>query len=118
MKGSAMSDDLVTRLRMKARESSETARILAEAKSLRQEDNLEGRIDLYMWPTPEQTIEWKAADRIEALQSALAQAEAAIGSAYYVLTYVEQLSDDADTKAACAEARAEIDALKEQPHAD
>ena len=68
--------DLVKRLRIKARQASEAARMMAEAKSLRQESNPERRADLYMWPTPEQTVEWQAAEAITALQSQLAEARA------------------------------------------
>lgn len=69
-----MTDSLVERLRERGRRTSEVLRGMAEAKSLRQDSNTERRTDLYMWPTPEQTDEWKAADRIEALEHALAEA--------------------------------------------
>jgi hypothetical protein len=99
MKGSAMSDDLVKRL----------------------EDV--GKYDYVPARARKAIIE--AAARIEALTSELAKVRAerdglasAAGSAYYVLTYVEALSNDADTKAACAEVRAEIDAVKKGQHHD
>lgn len=85
---------LIERLRTCARQKSEASRMLAEAKSLRQTDH-EGppRADLYSFVTPEQTDEWKAADRIEALstqceamRSALAQwkCDACGGSGEYL----------------------------------
>ena len=61
------SDTLVDRLRAAAAQTSATLRSMAEAKSLRQSDNPEGSADLYEWPTPDQTLEGQAADRIEAL---------------------------------------------------
>lgn len=61
---------LVERLRRKARSVSEISRGMAESKSLRQADNPEGRTDLYLWTTPEQTDEWQAADAIEAMTQA------------------------------------------------
>jgi hypothetical protein len=63
----------------------------------------------------------EAAEAITALQSQLAEARAerdalvaVAGDAYYVLTYTEALSNDEATKAACAEVRTKIDAIKEQ----
>jgi hypothetical protein len=65
----------------------------------------------------------EAAEAITALQSQLAEARAerdalvaVAGDAYYVLTYIEALSNDDATKAACAEVRTKIDALKEPRH--
>lgn len=68
-------DDLVKRLRIAGRQRSESARLMAEAKSLRQESNPEGLTDLYMWPTPEQTVEWRAADALEDQAARIAQLE-------------------------------------------
>jgi len=65
---------LIERLRHKARKASEIARQMAEAKSLRQPGHNPPRNDLYMWPKPEDTDEWKAADRIQSLEAALAEA--------------------------------------------
>lgn len=59
--------EMVERLRNMARASSEAMRTIAQAKSLRQDDNPERRIDLYTWPAWEETTEWKAADMIEQL---------------------------------------------------
>jgi hypothetical protein len=63
----------------------------------------------------------EAAEAIDALQAQLAEARAerdalvaVAGDAYYVLTYIEALSNDDATKAACAEVRTKIDAIKEQ----
>lgn len=67
-----MTDDgLVERLRHKAQQSSDIQRQMAEAKSLRQEGHDPPRDDLYMWPTPEHTDEWKAADRLTSLEAEL-----------------------------------------------
>ena len=62
--------ELVARLRHGARGRSEAERRWAEAKSLRQTDH-EGppRSDLYSWPTPEETDEWKAADMLTRLSA-------------------------------------------------
>jgi len=68
---------LVERLRSKARASSDIHRQMMEAKSLRQESNTERRTDLYYWPKPEETDEWKAADLITSLQSRIAVLEEA-----------------------------------------
>ena len=63
----------------------------------------------------------EAAEAITTLQRQLADARAerdalvaVAGDAYYVLTYIEALSNDDATKAACAEVRTKIDAIKEQ----
>jgi hypothetical protein len=55
-------------LRRAAEQSSVIQRQMAEAKSLRQEGNEEGRTDLYMWPEPERTLEGRAAATLAALQ--------------------------------------------------
>lgn len=59
-------EGLIARLRAQAQRESDAHKMMAEAKSLRQADNPEGRTDLYSWPTPEQTDSWKAADLLEA----------------------------------------------------
>lgn len=69
--------ELVERLRAKAHTASEVSKMLAEAKSERQEDNPERRKDLYAWHRPEHTDEWKAADALTTLQEGLAAAVAA-----------------------------------------
>lgn len=56
---------LCARLRLKGEQASEIGRMLAQSKSLRQDGHNPPRDDLYMWPTPEQTTEWKAADTLE-----------------------------------------------------
>ena len=56
---------LCARLRLKGEQVSEIGRMLAQSKSLRQDGHNPPRDDLYMWPTPEQTTEWKAADTLE-----------------------------------------------------
>lgn len=66
-----MADDLKARLRQAAEAQSETSRMMAETKSLRQHDCDPPRADLYMWQTPEQTVEGKALARIEALEAAV-----------------------------------------------
>jgi len=68
-----MTYPIVEKLRRAAENASRIHRDIAEAKSLRQEGNSEGRTDLYMWPTPEQTLEGKAAAHIQALAYALAR---------------------------------------------
>jgi hypothetical protein len=60
-------DRLIAELRSSAERSSEASRMLAEAKSLRQ-DHDPPRSDLYMWLKPEQTLEWRAADALAALR--------------------------------------------------
>lgn len=62
---------IVERLLRAADNASRIQRTLMEAKSLRQEGNPEGRTDLYMWPTPEQTLEGEAAETISELVEAL-----------------------------------------------
>lgn len=64
--------DIVVRLRARAQSASETSKMMAQAKSLRQEGHEPPRDDLYMWATPEQTLEWQAADLIEQLASEIA----------------------------------------------
>jgi hypothetical protein len=66
---------LIERLTRAAKQSSDIHRRIAEDKSLRQEDNLEGRTDLYAWPTPEQTLEGQAAARLASLSAAKVEAE-------------------------------------------
>lgn len=56
--------DLIERLRQAADTASRVQQSMAEAKSLRQDSNPEGRTDLYMWPTPEQTLEGRAATEL------------------------------------------------------
>lgn len=58
---------IIEQLRKAARSVSEVQRGMAQAKSLRQGDHNPPRDDLYMWPTPEQTLEWRAADMLAAL---------------------------------------------------
>jgi hypothetical protein len=58
---------LIARLRTQAHGASEVSKMMAEAKSRRQGDG--SRSDLYMWSAPEQTLEWKAADALEAALS-------------------------------------------------
>lgn len=56
-------DRIVADLRRAAESSSRVQKFMSESKSLR---NTEGeRDDCYMWPTPEQTLEGRAADFIE-----------------------------------------------------
>jgi len=66
--------DIVERLWAQAAQVSQISREVAEAKSLRQADNPDGRRDLYAYPTPAQTLEGKAATEIEALQRKLDEA--------------------------------------------
>jgi hypothetical protein len=73
------SSDVVERLRRAAQSSSDIARQMAEAKSLRQEGNTECRTDLYMWPTPEQTLEGQALATIERLSAELERVKGALG---------------------------------------
>lgn len=61
---------LVEQLRLEAQNVSEASKLMAQAKSRRQGDG-PPRDDLYSWAKPEQTIQWKAATRIEALEAAL-----------------------------------------------
>ena len=49
--------------------------------------------------------------QVEALTAENARKDAVIADAYYVLTYVEKLAADEETRAACEEVRAKIDAL-------
>jgi hypothetical protein len=74
-------DDLKERLRAQAERVSDIHRRMAEDKSLRQPGNHERRTDLYMWPTPEQTIESKAAAYIEALEQRVSELEEALQEA-------------------------------------
>ncbi len=48
---------------------SEVSRMMAEDKSLRQGHHKPRRKDLYMWIKPEETTEWKAKERITALEA-------------------------------------------------
>jgi len=59
---------LVEQLYLSAIASSEISKMMAEAKSLRQTDNLDGRTDLYSWPTPDKTYEGRAATVITELR--------------------------------------------------
>jgi len=63
--------ELIERLRKQAQGASEAQRMMAEAKSLRQSDNPEGRSDLYSWAKPEETLEARAADALAALSAKL-----------------------------------------------
>jgi hypothetical protein len=65
--------DLIERLRINARRASEASRMMAEAKSLRQESNPEGRTDLYAWVEPEHTTEWQAADALQSQAARIAE---------------------------------------------
>lgn len=60
---------LIERLERAAETASRVQRGMAEAKSLRQESNTERRTDLYMWPTPEQTLEGQAAAELRRLST-------------------------------------------------
>lgn len=71
---------IVERLRRQAEQSSNIARQMAEAKSLRQGGNTEQRTDLYMWPTPEQTVEGEAAALIETQTALLEECEGVLGA--------------------------------------
>ena len=66
-------DEICERLRVRARRVSETMRVMAQAKSLRQAHN-PPRDDLYMWPKPEETVEWQAADLIQQQRAEIAEA--------------------------------------------
>lgn len=66
---------LVEQLRLEAQNVSEASKLMAQAKSRRQGDG-PPRDDLYSWVKPEQTIQWKAATRIEALEADNARARA------------------------------------------
>lgn len=59
--------ELIARLRKAAESASRASQMMAEAKSLRQSDNPDGHTDLYMWATPEQTLEWEAAEALASL---------------------------------------------------
>ena len=67
---------MVARLLKAAQSSSAFQQGMAQAKSLRQSGNHEGRLDLYSWPTPEQTLEGGAAALIEAQAKRIAELEA------------------------------------------
>jgi len=71
MKDDAERARIVAGLRQAAKASSSSLRMIAEAKSLRQGDCNPPRADLYSWPMPEQTLEWRAADEIERLAAML-----------------------------------------------
>ena len=58
---------MVEQLCNQAQATADIQRQMMKAKSLRQSDNPEGRTDLYMSPSPEQTLEGRAATAIEAL---------------------------------------------------
>lgn len=66
--------ELIERLRAQGRTASRISKTMAQAKSLRQ-DHDPPRDDLYMWQEPEQTLEWKAADTIEALSDRVTMEE-------------------------------------------
>lgn len=61
---------LIDELWSKAETASRISREMAEAKSLRQEGNREGRTDLYMWAMPDETLEGRAAKALTALRTA------------------------------------------------
>ncbi len=67
--------EITARLRKQAQSASEAQRMMAEAKSLRQSDNPEGRTDLYMWAKPEDTLEWRAADALARLKARVSELE-------------------------------------------
>lgn len=73
-----MTDDLVTRLSIAAKERSDISRQMAEAKSLRQDGNTERRTDLYMWTKPEDTLEGRAAAEITRLKAVIAAKDEAL----------------------------------------
>jgi hypothetical protein len=60
--------DLIVRLRRQAHSESEASRFAAEAKSKRQAGNPTGEC-VYAWLKPEDTVSWKAAERLAALAS-------------------------------------------------
>ena len=60
--------ELIEGLRRQAKSESQISREMAEDKSRRQADNPTGEC-VYAWVSPEQTLSWKAADRIEALST-------------------------------------------------
>lgn len=101
------SDDVVERvakikamLRAKARSSSDIQRQMMEAKSLRQTDNTERRVDLYYWPKPEETVEWQAADLIANLQARIARLEEAgdrMAEALSAITTKREIVTNVDT---------------------
>lgn len=62
-------DNLIELLEHAAIRASDFHRGMAEAKSLRQDGNTERRTDLYMWPTPEQTLEGRAAAELRRLSA-------------------------------------------------
>lgn len=62
--------DIVERLKAQAKSASDAARLMAEAKSAR--NQAAGDVGAeYMWPKPEQTLEWRAAEEIVTLRSLL-----------------------------------------------
>jgi hypothetical protein len=68
---------LIQSLRDQARRESEASRMLAEAKTVRQTDrgDTPGLEAGYSWTQPEQTVSWKAADRIASLSPPVDVAE-------------------------------------------
>lgn len=59
--------ELVERLKLMAKRSSEAQRMMAASKSLRQAGHEPPRADLYMWSKPEETTEWEAATALTEL---------------------------------------------------
>lgn len=76
---------LVERLRVQAENTSKAHRMMAEAKSLRQTDNPEGRSDLYRWLKPDETIEAQAADALTRLSAEVERARVALAAADDIL---------------------------------
>jgi hypothetical protein len=62
-------------MRRNAKSASEASRMMAQAKSLRQGGHNPPRDDLYMWPEPEQTVEWEIADILAAIATEAQRAE-------------------------------------------
>ena len=71
--GSPATPGLVERLRQQAKGASEAERMMAEAKSARNQAAGDDGAS-YMWSKPEQTLEWQAADEIERLRTELSRA--------------------------------------------
>lgn len=65
---------IAERLMAQAQQVSAIHRDIAEAKSMRQEGNHEGRKDLYSWAAPEETLEGQAAALLNQAEAALEEA--------------------------------------------
>ncbi len=85
---------LIERLRMMARQSSETSKMMAQSKSLRQAGHEPSRDDLYMWATPEQTTEWKAASTLEDQANELEDLRGIVKVQVEVVAQLEDVSRD------------------------